>query len=115
MCDNSSLKSNKALVRRLFEQDINQNYCAALAEILAVEVLIHDPLMGTMSGQEAFHRLNDLYEAVFTQPMVTIDLMLAEGDYVAVLHTHHAGHPCQVPMRRSPVADAGTAKCSVRS
>ena len=27
----------------------------------------------------------------------------------------YAGHPCQVPTSRSPVADAGTRKCSVRS
>lgn len=94
MCKDNHLEDNKALVRRLFDEAINQDNQAALADILAEEVLIHDPLMGTISGQEAFHQLKSLYEAAFSQPMVTIDLMLAEGEYVAVLHTHHPGNPC---------------------
>jgi len=68
MCKDNHLEDNKALVRRLFDEAINQDNRAALADILAEEVLIHDPLMGTISGQEAFHQLKSLYEAASASP-----------------------------------------------
>jgi steroid delta-isomerase-like uncharacterized protein len=83
---------NKAVVARIYEELINQQNKQVIAECFHEDVVIHDPFTGTMCGALAFHQLLAMFDLAFPGHTVTIEGMIAEGDRVAVLHTHTAVH-----------------------
>jgi steroid delta-isomerase-like uncharacterized protein len=87
-----STEQNKTIVRRVFEELINQENKAVIDQVFDADVTIHDPFSGTTQGMDAFRQLLGLFDAAFPGHRVTIDGMVAEGDYVSVLHTHTATH-----------------------
>ncbi len=84
--------ANKAVVTRLYDEVINQENMAVIDDIFAPDVTIHDPFMGTAQGMEAFQQLLGLFNAAFPGHRVTVHSIIAEGDMVAVLHTHYGVH-----------------------
>jgi steroid delta-isomerase-like uncharacterized protein len=87
-----STEQNKSLVRRLYDELINQENKAVIDEIFAGDVIIHDPFMGTMAGSEAFRQLLGVFDSAFPGHRVNVEQVVAEGDYISVLHTHTATH-----------------------
>lgn len=87
-----STEANKVLVRRIFEELINQENKAVIDEAFAPDVTIHDPFSGTTHGREAFRQLLGMFDAAFPGHRVAVEELIAEGDKVAVLHTHYATH-----------------------
>jgi len=87
-----SLEQNKAVVRRVYDELINQENNAVLDESFAADVIVHDPFMGTVTGSEAYRGLLNMFDTAFPHHRVAIDTMTAEGDLVSVLHTHTATH-----------------------
>ncbi|HNP69862.1 MAG TPA: ester cyclase [Kouleothrix sp.] len=85
-------EQNKAIVRRLYEEVINQERASVIDELYAADVVVHDPFMGEAHGVDAFKQLLGMFDAAFPHHRVTIDGMVAEGDFVSVLHTHTATH-----------------------
>ncbi len=85
-------EANKALAVRLYEEVINQEDRAVIDAIFAPDVILHDPFTGTQQGVEAFEGLLGMFDAAFPHHRVGVETVLAEGDYVAVLHTHYATH-----------------------
>lgn len=84
--------ANKAVVARLYDEMINQENMAVIDDIFAPDVVIHDPIMGTVQGVGAFKQLIGLFNAAFPGHRVTVHHIIAEGDTVAVLHTHYGVH-----------------------
>jgi steroid delta-isomerase-like uncharacterized protein len=87
-----SVEQNKAVVRRLFEEAVNQRNIAVLDELLADDIAIHTPVPGVEPGLEGFKRFLGIFLDAFPQQSAEIHQMVAEGDRVAVLHTHHVVH-----------------------
>ena len=87
-----STSQNKALVSRLYDEVINQENHAVIDEIYAANVTVHDPFMGTVSGVEAFKQLLGMFDAAFPHHRVQVHQLIAEGEYVSVIHTHTATH-----------------------
>lgn len=87
-----SIESNKTVVQRFFEEVLNQENKAVIDEIFASDVTIHDPFMGTNTGREAFKQLLGVFDAAFPGHRAKVELVMAEDDYVSVLHTHTATH-----------------------
>jgi len=87
-----SLSSNKATAVRLFEEVINQERKAVVDEIFAADAILHDPFTGTSRGCAAFKALLGIFDTAFPHHRVRVEQVIAEGDYVAVLHTHLATH-----------------------
>lgn len=87
-----STDTNKTLVHCIFEELINQENKAVLEQTLAPDVLVHDPFIGTVQGIDAYRQLLGLFDAAFPGHRVTVEAVIAEGDKVAVLHTHYATH-----------------------
>ncbi len=87
-----STEQNKAIVSRIYEELINQENKGVIDEIYAENVIIHDPFMGTMTGVGAFKQLLSVFDTAFPGHRVKVEHIMAEGDYVAVLHTHTATH-----------------------
>jgi predicted ester cyclase len=88
-------EQNKAIVRRVYEELINQENKGIVDEVYASEVVIHDPFMGTMTGIAAFKQLLGMFDAAFPGHRVKVEQVVAVGDYVAVLHTHTGTHTGQ--------------------
>jgi steroid delta-isomerase-like uncharacterized protein len=87
-----STERNKQLVARLYDELINQEKHEILSDIFAPAVVIHDPFSGVLHGIEGFRQLLGLFDAAFPHHRVQVEAMIAEGDFVTVLHTHTATH-----------------------
>jgi len=85
-------EANKAVALRLYEEVINGEQKPVIDEIFAADVLVHDPFTGNQRGVEAFKGILSLFEIAFPHHRVVVERAIAEGDWVAVLHTHHATH-----------------------
>lgn len=85
-------EQNKALIRRIYDELINQERFALIDELFAPDVIVHDPFMGTANGIVAYKQLLSMFDAAFPGHRATVQHVIAEGDMVVVLHTHHAQH-----------------------
>lgn len=86
------LADHKALVARIYEELINQENKQVIDEIFHEDVVLHDPFIGVLCGPPAFRQLLAIFDLAFPGHTVTVEGMVAEGDKVAVLHTHTATH-----------------------
>jgi steroid delta-isomerase-like uncharacterized protein len=81
---------NKALVRRVYDELINQAQPDLIEELFAPDVVIHDPFQGTAQGIAAVRQLLAMFDTGFPQHRVSIEQLIGEADLVCVLHTHSA-------------------------
>ena len=87
-----SPEENKNTVIRLYTEANDAQRYDVLDEICAPEVRIHDPLTGDSTGIEAFKGLLAFFAQSFSAQKTDLHLLIAEGDFVAVLHTHNGVH-----------------------
>jgi len=87
-----STEQNKAIVRRIYEELLNQEKKSVIDEIYALDLITHDPFMGTVTGVEAFRQLLHMFDAAFPGHRAQVHHVLAEGDFVTVLHIHTGKH-----------------------
>ena len=81
---------NKALVRRLFEQGMNERKSEIFAECVAPNFVNHD-LPGPTPGPQGFLESFGMFEAAFPDLHVHLgDVLAAEGDNV-VTRSHWTG------------------------
>ena len=85
-----SLEHNKAIVTRIYTEVNDAQKYDVLDEICQRDIIIHDPLAGDTQGLEAFKGLFAFFRQGFPEQRTELRQFVAEGDYVAVLHTHHA-------------------------
>lgn len=76
-----STEQNKALVRRLFEEGVNQNKMSAADEIIAPNYVNHD-FPAPAPGLEGFKMVVGMFRAAFPDIRITLEDSLAEGDKV---------------------------------
>lgn len=81
---------NAALVRRTFDEVINQEQHAVIDEIFAADILVHDPFTGEARGIDAYRRLLGMFDAAFPHHRVAVEAITSQDDLVSVLHTHTA-------------------------
>jgi predicted ester cyclase len=80
----TSVEQNKATVRRVFEEVLNQGRLDVIDEIYDPHIVDHDPLPGGPTGIEGVrYSIGGLLEA-FPDLQVTIEDMSAHGDFVVV-------------------------------
>jgi steroid delta-isomerase-like uncharacterized protein len=87
-----SAEENKAVVRRVFEEAINQRRLAVIDELLSPDIVIHTPVPGVGNGLESFRQLIGGFLSAFPDQGVELHDLVAEGDRVAVRHTHYGSH-----------------------
>lgn len=87
-----SIEQNKTIVRRIFDELLNQEDKSVIDQVFAADAVVHDPFMGTAQGADAFRQLLGMFDAAFPGHRVTVEGMVGEGDFVSVLHTHTATH-----------------------
>ena len=78
---NMSTEDNKALVRRIFEEGINQNHPGVFDQLIASSYVNHD-IPAPSPGLEGFKMIIGLFLAAFPDMRVTLEEELVEGDKV---------------------------------
>lgn len=79
-----ALEANKALVRRLYEEGFNQGNLAAVDQIVAPDVVTHDPIiLDAPTGSDSIRGGIEMIRKAFPDLHVEILDLIAEGDRVA--------------------------------
>lgn len=77
-----SAEQNKALLRRIFEEGVNQNKPNVFDELIASNFKIYDPPLGMEPNREGFRQTIARFRATFPDIHLTIEDEFADGDYV---------------------------------
>jgi steroid delta-isomerase-like uncharacterized protein len=86
-----STEQNKAVMRRFFDA-VNQNNLVLLDELITDDIVTHTAVPGIAPNREGFRRFVGVYLNAFPVQHTEVQAMIAEGDLVAVNHTHHVTH-----------------------
>ncbi|GAA1159521.1 ester cyclase [Kribbella jejuensis] len=86
-----STENNKLLARRLYDEVLNQQNDAPLAELAAPGYVEHDPLPGQGEGLAGLADRFRMLTSAFA-PRFEIEDMVAEGDRVVVRWTNTGTH-----------------------
>lgn len=98
----TSITENKEIVRRYYEEALTEGNVELLDELIAEDVVNHDPLSDeTLTPEEAqgfdgFRRHVELFHEGFRDGTVTIDDIIAEDDTVAARFTVEGIHDGRV-------------------
>jgi steroid delta-isomerase-like uncharacterized protein len=87
-----STEENKALVRREYEQGVNQGDFDVRNEALASNYVGHFAGLPPIEGIEAFKQFTSAFFTAFPDLQTTIEDLIAEGDKVAVRQTWRGTH-----------------------
>jgi len=77
-----STEENKALVRRIFAEGVNQNNPSVIDELLAPNFVIYDPPPGFPHNREGFRQLFATFRTAFPDLHMTFEAEFADGEYV---------------------------------
>ncbi len=77
-----STEQNKALLRRIFEEGLNQNQPSVFDELIAPNFVIYDPPLGQQPNREGFRQIIASFREAFPDVHITIEDEFADGDYV---------------------------------
>jgi steroid delta-isomerase-like uncharacterized protein len=81
---------NKDVVRRFYEDAPVGRFDH---ELIADDIVYHGPpMLGELRGRAAFGQVMGAFRSAFPGFQTSIEDMVAEGDRVAVRHTHYATH-----------------------
>jgi steroid delta-isomerase-like uncharacterized protein len=86
-----SIETNKATVRRYYEEVHNQGKQDVLKEIAVENYVEHNPFPGHGQGLSGFYQRVEMLQNAFTMNF-TIEDMIAEGDKVVVRWVNHNVH-----------------------
>jgi steroid delta-isomerase-like uncharacterized protein len=86
-----SESENKRLIRRYYEEVLNEGRLEVLDEIARPDHLEHNPLPGQMQGLEGLKQRVKIIKTAFN-PRFTLMHILAEGDKVAVMWSNRGTH-----------------------
>jgi len=78
-----STEENKAVVRRFYEEVVNQKKRAALDEVFDPNLVDHFAPPGTPGGLEGARQTFDMFLTAFPDLHFTVEDLIAEGDGVA--------------------------------
>ena len=81
------LESNKALIRRVFEEIIPAGDQAAMRDVMAPDFLDHDPLPGQPAGATGGEYVVSTMHTAHPDLRFTIDDLVAEADRVVIRWT----------------------------
>ena len=83
---------NKKLALRFYEEIFNRGNVDAADELIASDVIDHNPLPGLPPGREGAKLLFGMFHTAFSGLHVTVDDLIAEGDKVVARGTMRGAH-----------------------
>ena len=88
-----STENNKGLIRRVYEESINQGNLALLDELISSDYVEHDPnYPQPVRGAEGLKQSFQPFRSAFPDLHFTIEDIIGEGDTVAVRQTGRGTH-----------------------
>jgi steroid delta-isomerase-like uncharacterized protein len=87
-----STDENKAIIRRLIEELINQGNLAAVDEVIGRDYVYHAPGIPELRGPEGFTQLITMYRTAFPDVQLVIEDQIAEGEKVVTRWTGRGTH-----------------------
>ncbi len=90
-----SIEQNKAIVRRFYEEAINQRNLFLMDELFASDYLHHDtafPPEWQQGGLAVYRQVNETFISTFTPFHAKVDDLFAEGDRVVSRWTFSGRH-----------------------
>ena len=103
-----SIESNKAIVRRYFEEVLDKSNLDILDEMVTMDCIIHRPEVSEpIQGLEAFRQALERILQVYSEFKTTIHDVIAEEDRVACRLSHRAVNRSQWTSRLGTHAVAG--------
>lgn len=82
---------NKQIVRRFFEEVVTGGNLNLIDELFTEDVIDHTPA-GVTHGREAVKELMESLQTAFTDSVVTVEDVIAEGDTVAMRLGYRGTH-----------------------
>jgi predicted ester cyclase len=92
MTASSLIESNKAVTRRFMEEFKNHHDFDVIDALFSPKAVIHLPAEGLPEGPEGQKTIGRVIFAAFPDVHVTLECVIAEGDFVAERHTARATH-----------------------
>ena len=87
-----SPEDNKSLVRREYQDGVNQKNFVTRDAVLASDYIAHFPGLPALEGIEAFRQFTSVFFTAFPDLQTTIEDLIAENDKVAVRQTWRGTH-----------------------
>ena len=75
-------EQNKALVRRIIEEIVNQSNFDVVNQLISPEYAYFEPTLGSVRGREGYRLLVTTYRNAFPDLKMTIEEQIAEADTV---------------------------------
>jgi predicted ester cyclase len=82
---------NKKLIRRYYEEVLNQGRLEVLDQIARTDHVEHNPLPGQGQGLEGLRQRVNIVKTAF-DPRFTLEHVIAEGDKVVVMWSNRGTH-----------------------
>jgi predicted ester cyclase len=92
MSASNVLESNKAVTRRFTEEFKNRHNFEVIDELFSPKAILHLPADGLPDGPEGQKAIGRVIFAAFPDVHVTLESVIAEGNFVAERHTARATH-----------------------
>ena len=86
------IEENKDIVRRMVDEGWNPNNQATLNELMAEDLVNHDPVAPEVRSREDLEAFHASRVAGFPDQHTTVDDLIAEGDLVAKRWTFRGTH-----------------------
>ncbi|MEU5083600.1 MULTISPECIES: ester cyclase [Streptomyces] len=87
-----STEQNKAIIRRVFDEFVNQGDFSVVDEIYRPDIIDHEGLPGAPEGVEGVKYTIAGLRTAFPDLKVVIEDMSADGDHVVIHNTWHGTH-----------------------
>src|SRR4029453_2544586 len=84
--------TNKQIVRRFSDELWGQGSLAAAVDVLAKDLIEHNPLPGQGAGRDGHKQIVALFRSAFPDLQVTTEDVLEEGDRVALRWRAYGTH-----------------------
>ena len=120
MSEQNNLETNKALMRRWFEEVWNQGRADAIPELFSEDGIAHglsEDVNAPMKGPAGFLPFHAQFREAFPNIEVVVEDMIAEGDLVASrcsVRGKHLGHSLGFAATNSPIEFTGMAITRIR-
>jgi steroid delta-isomerase-like uncharacterized protein len=86
-----SAEENKTVVRQVFDA-VNAGDVDGILALVSDDITVHTSVPGIPPGREGFRQFVGVFLTAFPEQHTELHDLVAEGDRVAVLHTHHVIH-----------------------
>ena len=80
----------QAVITRLYAEANDGRRYELVDELCQPDIVVHDPLNGESRGAEAYRGLLAFFGAAFPEQRTELQQFVIQGDWLAVLHIHHA-------------------------